>query len=886
MKDYKDTLLMPKTDFEMRASLTKKEAFFQKQWLDDKLYENILNKNKNGKQFILHDGPPYANGPLHVGHALNKIVKDIIIRQKSMLGFYSPYVPGWDTHGLPIENKIHKEISKDKDRFNILKLRKRAAEYALEQVEHQKNQFKSMSLMTDFKKYYITLDKEYEAKQLEIFKKMAIDGLIFKDLKPVYWSPSSESALAEAEIVYQNHMSPSIYVAFDIIKGNNVVSNEDKIIIWTTTPWTLIANAGVAIDEKMKYILVKYNNTSYIVAEKCLERVATACKWDNYEIVKSFLGKEILGVEYVCPVIKDNTSTIVSGHHVTAEAGSGLVHVAPLFGEDDFIIGKTNKLNEIMHIKDDGTLTNIIPEYDGLFYADVNKSIGLKLDEAGKLLSLKFMKHSYPHDWRTKKPIIYRATPQWFVSIDKIKNNILLEIDKLDTKQEWVIKRMKLMISGRKDWCISRQRAWGVPIIIFYDENKKPIINSKIFDYVIALVKKHGSDIWYAKETDELLPKEFRNKGYTKEKDIMDVWFDSGSSYYAVDIPNVTAPYDLYLEGSDQYRGWFNSSLISSVAFCGKSPYKQLVSHGFVLDGKNEKMSKSKGNVIDPLKIIAQNGSEILRLWCANSEFFNDITISDNIIKQNVEIYRKIRGTLRYMLGNLHDFDINNNKPSNLESLHLLILEQLNNLSYETMNNYSNYNFIKIIKDVNTFLVFLSTFYFDIARDVLYTAAKNSKERRSYQYVIYKITKFIIEILAPILPVTMEEAYSYFNTPNKSSSIHLTNLHLTKKPSYILTKQWKVFFKLKKEIYKLIENEKMNKNIKKSNEIKLFINTDDAFIKSLDLKKLLIIGAVESTNKSTHVTTFDSYKCVRCWNYFEKSIMINDICQNCNNVVN
>ena len=886
MKDYKNTLLMPETAFTMRANLREKESFYQNKWLKDDLYQEVINKNIKNSKFILHDGPPYANGPLHVGHALNKIIKDIIVRQKSMLGYYSPYIPGWDTHGLPIENKIIKRHNNDKDTYDILKIRKEAATYALSQVEIQKKQFQSLSLFADFKSYYLTLDKNYEAKQLEIFKKMALDNLIFKTLKPVYWSPSSQSALAEAEVIYQNHVSPSVYVAFDIIKGNNIIENDNKIIIWTTTPWTLVANSGVSIDPKLDYILVKHDDKKYIVAKDCLNRVAEACKWIDYEILKSFKGKEILGIQYRCPVIKENSSIVVVGHHVNTDNGSGLVHNAALFGEDDFIIAKKNNLKQIMHINDDGTLNNIIPEYEGKFYLDVNKDIGLKLDKEGNLLSLKFLKHSYPHDWRTKKPIMYRATPQWFVSISKIKNQILKEIEKLDTKQDWVIKRMKLMIEGRDDWCISRQRAWGVPIIIFYDKDKNPIIDEKIFDYVISLIKEHGSNIWYKKSANELLPEEHRNKGYTKEKDIMDVWFDSGSSYHAVDIPLAKAPYDLYIEGSDQYRGWFNSSLISSVAFNGKAPYKQLVSHGFVLDQKNEKMSKSKGNVIDPLKIIKQNGAEILRLWCANSEYFNDISISENIIKQNVELYRKIRGTLRYMLGNLHDFDIEKDIPTDIEEVHLLILEKLNVLKFETINNYSNYNFIKVIKEINSFIVFLSTFYFDIARDTLYTAKANSKSRRSFQYVIYLITESLLKILAPILPVTIEEAYQAFNGKNKLSSVHLLKFITADEPSYILSKKWKEFFTLKKEVNKLIEEAKTSKLVKKSNEIRLFINNNSTFINSLDLKTLLIIGDIKKTNLKTYVETFNSIKCMRCWNHFNKEDIIDDICKNCNNIIN
>lgn len=880
--DYKKTLLMPTTKFEMRANLTQKEKNFREKWEKDLIYIKSLDKNKDNEPFIVHDGPPYANGDLHVGHALNKILKDIIVRYKTLSGYYSPFVAGWDTHGLPIEHKMLQEMNISKDELNPLILRKKAAKYALKQVENQKKQFKTLQLFSDLEKIYVTLDKKYESKQLQLFKKMVLDGLVYKHLKPVYWSPSSQSALAEAEVEYADVVSNSIYVAFNIINSDNSkVNANDKLIIWTTTPWTLIANSGVAVGENITYIKVFANDNYYIVAKDLLQNLQELFKWDEIKIITELTSQDLVGVEYLTP-ITNNNARVVIGHHVTLEVGTGLVHIAPLFGEDDFLIGKTNNLEMIMHISDNGNI-DFDCDYDGMFYEDSNeKIIGFLRNNKSLVLSNK-IKHSYPHDWRTHKPIIFRGTPQWFVSIDKIRNNILSELKNVKMYPEWAYKRLSNMIENRGDWTISRQRTWGVPIIIFYDKDKQPVIDEKIFDYVIKLIEDNGSDIWWEKEADDLLPENHRNKGYTKEMDIMDVWFDSGTSNIAADVYGFESPYDVYLEGSDQYRGWFNSSLINSVAYKGKAPYKNLISHGFVLDGKGEKMSKSKGNIISPLDVVNQKGADILRLWAANSEYSNDINISEDILNQNAEVYRKIRNTLRFMISNTNDYKYDKNLK--LEGIHEFINEELKVLIKNVHENYNSFKFINVIKEINNYIVNLSSFYLSIVKDLLYVESRDNIERQMVLKNLYEITDFIILALAPILPTTAEEAYSFFNKENKEESIMLERFVESTTPNYELINKYNEFFELRDQINILIENSIKNGEVKRSNELELSLKTDSEFIKNLNLKMLLMVGKVSISNE-TKVSKFDSKKCERCWNHFEREEMYNDeICVRCYDVI-
>lgn len=886
-KDYKDSLNMPKTDFAMKANLKDKEFYFREKWSEQKIYQKILERNFNNEPFILHDGPPYANGSIHAGHALNKILKDIVIRYKAMSGFYIPFVPGWDTHGLPIENKMLNELNVNHKNLSVVELRKKASEYALEQIEIQKAQFQQLQLLCDFNKIYKTLDKSYEVEQLKLFYFLYKNNLIYKGLKPIYWSPSSQSALAEAEVEYYDHRSPSMFVKFEIQDSNIEALNKgDSLIIWTTTPWTLIANSGVAINKDFQYSIVNYQNQNHVIASKLVDNLIVDWKWDEVKLVKKVLGKDLIGTLYISPINK-LICPVVEGHHVTLETGSGLVHMAPLFGEDDYLIGKNNNLEMIMHINDDGTINDYIKEYENIFYEDANKMIGQFLESNKLLIQLKFIKHSYPHDWRTKKPIIFRGTPQWFVSIKKIKIEILNSLKNVKFNSEWGYTRLSKMIQNREDWTISRQRSWGVPIIVFYNEKKEPIINDEIFEYVIDLIKNYGSDIWFQYETDQLLPEKYRNLNWTKEIDIMDVWFDSGSSFVSVDIDKrFSAPYDLYLEGSDQYRGWFNSSLINSVAYIKKAPYKLIISHGFVVDEKGRKMSKSLGNGIDPLMIINEYGADILRLWIANSEYTNDISISQNIIKQTAEIYRKIRNTIRYLLSNLYDYEFEN---ISLNGVHEFIYLKLNNIKKIVKDFYDNYQFINVVKTINNFIIDLSSFYLSITKDILYIEKFDSNERRQVQFNLYNILDFLLNSLAPILPTTTEEAYSFFNKVNKKTSIHLEEFYLIdieKAEKYLmLESKWNNFFNLKDEIYKIIEEKIKIGKIKRTNEAHVIINTNDNFIKSLNLKELLMVGKVEFGTK-TDVLYFESNKCKRCWNHFEINEMINDLCKRCHLIIN
>lgn len=883
-KDYKETLLIPQTEFSMKANLQQKQEEYQKFWEEIDLYQVLLARNKNNKSFVLHDGPPYANGDIHVGHALNKILKDIIVRFKTMQGYYSPYVPGWDTHGLPIEHKMLQNAKKEAKDYSTLDLRKAAKEYALQQVERQTEQFKRLSMLCDFKERYVTLDKSIETAQLKLFKKMVNDKLIYRDLKPVYWSPSSQTALAEAEVEYQEHISPSIIVAFEINNWNKYLSKGDYILIWTTTPWTLIANAAAAVSEKIEYAIVLVDGKKYVLASDLLTQTALACGWEKYELLQKISAKDLINITYISPLNK-NVCPVVYGHHVTLDAGTGIVHIAPLFGEDDFIIGNKYDLNKIMHIEDNGYINKLGGEYRDLFYDDANPKIGQYLKDKGLLLSFKRIKHQYPHDWRTHLPIMYRATPQWFVSLAPIKEQLKKAIASIETFSDWRKKRLSLMLENRESWCISRQRKWGVPIIIFYDENKNPVIENEIFDYVIDLVEKNGSDIWYEKSVDELLPKKWRGKNFTKELDIMDVWFDSGSTSISLTPGSLAAPFDMYLEGSDQFRGWFNSSIINSVAWRKKAPFKYLLSHGFTLDGKGNKMSKSKGNVVDPLEIIAKYGSDILRLWVANSEYSNDVSIDDKIIQQNIEIYRKIRNTVKFMLGGLANYK---HKKIALSLIHALQYERILRLENELLKNYEEYKFINVIKLVNNFIIDFSSYYISITKDILYLNKENDSERKQVQFIFHTLISVLLKALAPILPVTCEEIYQYFDTPRKLQSVHMLGFLKKNTINSNLEEEWKEFFEIKDIIYKLIEDEIKAQNIKRQNEAEIFIKSNSPFIKSLDLVKLLMVAKVNYSDKFFVQKLEGSHKCLRCWNHFEEKDFDfeKEICSRCKEVIN
>ncbi len=897
--NYKETLLMPETSFQMRGNLPENEKLQREKWEEMDLYNKVREKNKGKTPFILHDGPPYANGNIHIGHAMNKILKDFVNRYKMMSGYDMIYIPGWDTHGLPIEQAVTNSgvdrKSMDKADFRAL-----CEKYAYEQIEKQKKGFKELNVLADWDHPYITLQKELEARQIEGFAEMAKKGLIFKGLKPVYWSPSSESALAEAEIEYHDRKDSSIYVAFPVVEGNDTVNVGDNLVIWTTTPWTLPCNTGIAISEKFDYAKVLVNDKYYIVANELLEDLAKEFGWENYEVVNVFTGDKFAGVKYK-HVFMDRVAPVIDGFHVTLDAGTGLVHIAPMYGADDFIIGKEYNLEMINGIDDQGVLNELSGPFNGLFFEDANKAVTVKLDELGVLLKLKFITHSYPHDWRTKKPIIFRATKQWFCSIDKIRDDLLKELENnVKFHTEWGKKRLYNMIHDRGDWCISRQRVWGVPIPIFYNEDGSEIVDYDVMMHVADLFRKYGSNVWFEKEAKDLLPEGYTNPAspngnFTKEEDIMDVWFDSGSTWNGVLIEQgLPYPSDMYLEGSDQYRGWFNSSLICGVAVTGKAPYKELVSHGFTLDGNGNKMSKSLGNVIVPADMVRLHGSDILRLWVASTDYTEDVRISDDLIKQVKESYRKIRNTYKFMLGNLKDFDYTKDsiKYEDMPYYDKYMMNELNKFTKNVLEEYNNYNFQNVYKLVNNFVSFtLSNFYLDFTKDILYIEKADSLVRRSVQTVLYNILNNEVKLLAPILPYTSEEVYSLL--PHTEESVHLTDMPevVTYSDSTEVEELFNLFFELKDKVNKKLEEARNDKLIGSALEAVVKINLDEKYNEVKEklgsyLHQLFIVSKVEYTTDGEEVVVEKSTgeKCNRCWNYVDH--LNGDICDRCHNIIN
>ncbi|MEB8150318.1 isoleucine--tRNA ligase [Staphylococcus xylosus] len=911
--DYKDTLLMPKTDFPMRGGLPNKEPKIQEEWDEKNIYQKVLDKNEGNPSYILHDGPPYANGNLHMGHALNKILKDIITRYKSMRGYYAPYVPGWDTHGLPIEQALTKKGVKRKE-LSIAEFRKKCEAFALEQIENQKKDFKRLGIKGDFNNPYITLKPEYEAAQIRLFGEMADKGLIYKGKKPVYWSPSSESSLAEAEIEYQDKRSPSIYVAFDVKDGKGIVDPDAKFIIWTTTPWTLPSNVAITVHPDLTYGQYNVNGQKYIIGKDLASDVVEALGWDDDTLVleNEFKGKELEYVEAQHPFF-ERESLVINGLHVTTDAGTGCVHTAPGHGEDDYIVGQKYNLPVISPVDDKGVFTDEAGQFEGMFYDKANKEITDLLKENGALLHLEFITHSYPHDWRTKKPVIFRATPQWFASIDKVRQDILDSIDETQFKVDWGKTRIYNMIRDRGEWVISRQRVWGVPLPVFYAENGDIIMTSETVNHVADLFEANGSNIWFEREAKDLLPEGFThpsspNGEFTKETDIMDVWFDSGSSHRGVleARPELSYPADLYLEGSDQYRGWFNSSITTSVATRGQSPYKMLLSHGFVMDGEGKKMSKSLGNVIVPDQIVKQKGADIARLWVSSVDYLADVRISDEILKQTSDVYRKIRNTLRFMLGNVNDYNPATDAiaEDNLLEVDKYLLNRLREFTANTLDHYDNYDYLDIFQEVQNFInVELSNFYLDYGKDILYIEERDSHKRRSMQTVLYQIVVDMTKLLAPILVHTSEEVWSHI--PHvEEESVHLTNMPDRVEVDREFVDRWNTFMKLRDDVNRALEVARNEKVIGKSLEAKVVIGSNDNFDATsflqqfADLQQLFITSQAEVVD---HVEDGIPYqygdiriehahgeKCERCWNYSESLGSVgelNNLCPRCQEVV-
>ncbi|ADQ58830.1 isoleucyl-tRNA synthetase [Lactobacillus amylovorus GRL 1112] len=852
----KDTLNLGKTKFKMRGNLPVREAQWQKEWEENDLYEQRLKLNEGHPRFDLHDGPPFANGNIHMGHALNKISKDIIVRYKNMNGYYAPYVPGWDTHGLPVEQQLAKK-GVDRKTMDRAKYRELCRQYAEEQIQKQMTDFKRLGVMADWDHPYITLQHDFEAQEIRVFGEMYKKGYIYKGKKPVYWSWSSESTLAEAEVEYKDVEANSIFVAFPVTDGKGIIDPKDTyFVIWTTTPWTIPANEAICVNPKFDYSVVQVGDKRYVVASGLLDKVAEEIGWDNYKVVQTVKGADMEYMKAKHPIY-DKESLVIEGFHVTLDDGTGLVHTAPGFGEDDFNVGQKYNLPIFSPVDAHGCYTDEVPELKGMFYQDVDKLMIQKLKDAGALLKLKVFTHSYPHDWRTKKPVIFRATTQWFASISPFRDQILDQIDKAEFIPSWGKTRLYNMIKDRGDWVISRQRAWGVPLPIFYAEDGTPIVTPETIEHIAKIFEKEGSNAWYTHTAKELLPDGFTsehspNGEFTKEKDILDVWFDSGSSWSGVmeKRDGLHFPADLYLEGSDQYRGWFNSSLITSVAVTGKAPYKEVLSQGFVLDDKGHKMSKSLGNVISPNDVIKRMGAEIIRLWVAQADTTSDVAVSMGILQQSAESYRKIRNTFRYMLANTSDFDPKENRVSydDLRSVDQYMEVKLNDLVKDCLAAYDKFDFTTVFKKVFNFISNdLSAFYLDFAKDVLYIEDQDSHARRSMQTVIYDAAVKLDKILTPILPHTMEEIWGFLKEPE--DYVQLANM--PKVEGYAnhdeLLENWGKFMNLRNDVLKALEDARNKKLIGKSFEAAVTIYPDKetkAMLDDLDadFRQILIVS--------------------------------------------
>lgn len=872
----KETLNLGKTAFPMRAGLPNKEPQWQAAWEEAAIYQKRQELNEGKPSFHLHDGPPYANGNIHVGHALNKISKDIIVRSKSMSGFSAPFVPGWDTHGLPIEQVLAKKGVKRKE-LDLADYLDQCRQYALSQVDKQRDDFKRLGISAEWDNPYITLDPEFEADQIRVFGAMAEKGYIYRGAKPVYWSWSSESALAEAEIEYHDIDSTSLYYANKVTDGKGVLDSNTYIVVWTTTPFTITASRGLTVGADLDYVVVKPQNDSrqFVVAEALVDRLAPKFGWESFELVSRHKG---LALEYIVtehPWDAAVEELVILGDHVTTDSGTGIVHTAPSFGEDDYNVGMAYGLEVYVTVDERGLMNELAgPDFEGQFYDKVVPTVLEKLGDL--LLAKEVITHSYPFDWRTKKPIIWRAVPQWFASVSKFRQDILDEIDKTAFHPSWGKTRLYNMIRDRGDWVISRQRSWGVPLPIFYAEDGTAIMTKEVTDHVADLFAKHGSVIWWQSDAKDLLPPGFSHPGspngdFTKETDIMDVWFDSGSSWNGVmnARSNLAYPADLYLEGSDQYRGWFNSSLITSVAVNGHAPYKSILSQGFVLDGKGEKMSKSKGNIISPNDVAKQYGADILRLWVASVDTDNDVRVSMDILGQVSETYRKIRNTLRFLLANTHDY-----KPSvdavdyqALGAVDKYMIIKTNQLVASINQAYEVYDFMTIYKAVVNFVtVDLSAFYLDFAKDVVYIEAANSLERRRMQTVFYDILVKLTKLLTPILPHTAEEIWSYLEH-EEEAYVQLAELPIAGdfEGQEAILEEWEAFMVFRAQAQKALEEARNAKVIGKSLEAHLTVYASQA-VKTLlasldsDIALLLIVSQLtilDEADKPADAVAFD-----------------------------
>ena len=925
-RDYNSTLNLPKTDFPMRAGLPKSEPQFLEKWEKENLYEKVLEKNKNNPKYVVHDGPPYANGDIHMGHALNKILKEFVVRYKNMTGFFSPFVPGWDTHGLPTELKARAKAGVESaGEISTAELRDLCKEFVLNYVDDQRNQFKRLGILADWNNPYITLQKEYEAKQIEVFAEMADKGYIYRGLKPVYWCPDCQTALAEAEIEYSNDKCYSVYVKFALADDCGKLSamgadvSKTYFVIWTTTTWTLPANVAICVGPKFNYALVKCGDEYYIMAEELCKGVMETAGIESYEVIGSIKGSELEFMKAQHPFL-DRESLVILGDHVTLESGTGCVHTAPGHGVDDFeVCRKYKELPIVVPVDKSGVLTAEAGIFEGLSVEKANKPIADYLKETGNLLATKKIEHQYPHCWRCKQPILFRATEQWFCSIDKFKDKAVEEIKKVNWVPSWGEDRITSMVKERRDWCISRQRKWGVPIPIFFcKECGEPLIDKNLILKVADLFRKEGSNSWFTKSAEEILGdapvcKKCSSHNFRKETDIMDVWFDSGTSHLSVckQRPELKYPADLYLEGADQYRGWFQSSLLTAVAISGMAPYKNVVTHGWVVDGEGRKQSKSLGNGIEPQTVIDKYGADILRLWVSSADYHADMRISNEILKQLSESYRKIRNTARYILGNLYDFNPDKDmvRLNDILPFDKWAISKLNKVIAKVRKAYEEFEFYQVYHSIYNFCVVdMSNFYLDVLKDRLYVEKSDSLSRRAAQTTIYLILDSLVRLLCPILVFTTEEIWQcmhHRSCDNKDAVLlnDMPNEHEINVDDEF-NKTWDILGLIREDVKKVLEVARKDKVIGSSLEAKVVIycnGTKYDLLASLkeSLKEIFIVSAVEieksgegkfTGEKNTDITiTVEKAageKCERCWSYSEDVSDNENICNRCRKILN
>jgi len=927
--EYKNTLNLPKTKFKMKANLAKEEPKLLKFWEENNIYEKVCDKKKNLKKYILHDGPPYANGNIHIGTAYNKILKDIIPKYKSMNGFNARYVPGWDTHGLPIEFQVTKDMKVAFDEIDPVELREKCNEYAHHFIEVQKEEFKRLGVMGEWDNPYLTLNPKYEAEQIRVFGEMFSKGYIYKGLKPVYWCANCETALAAAEIEYHDKESSSIYVRFPVKDNLGKIFTQYRegdtyVMIWTTTPWTIPGNMAIALNPEIEYSLIKTEKGHLILAAALVKKVMEEIGLSDYQILETVKGKALDGIKCKHPIF-NRDSIIILGNHVLLDEGTGCVHTAPGHGQEDYEIGIKYKIPIFTTLDSKGKFNDSTGKFKGLTYKEGNTAVIKELTENGTLLKVSKISHSYPHCWRCKKPVVFRATEQWFVSIEAFKDLALSNIKKVQWIPEWGEEKISEMVGNRTDWCISRQRVWGVPIPVFYCKKcNKIVVNKDTIQSVRKLFLEKGSNSWFSMSAKDILPKDFKcphcgGNEFEKETDIMDVWFDSGCSHAAVLKQRDTLhwPADLYLEGTDQHRGWFQTSLLTSIATFEEAPYKAVLTHGFIVDGKGKKMSKSIGNVIAPREIIEKYGADILRLWVAYSDYKTDIRISSKILDQLVEIYRRIRNTARFILGNLKDFNPEKDQiPYNkLAELDQLVLNNFENLKVRINKYYEEFEFHSLYHEIHNFCsVDLSSFYLDIIKDKLYTAHFSSLERRSCQTVLYKILNDLIKLIAPVLSFTAEEIWQYLREikDNEESIFYTSWPEINEK--YInkdLEQKWDKILKIRKDVLKALEIKRGEGFIGNSLEAQVNIYTDykEIYNYLLSFKTrlniLFIVSKVEIFYKEKElpsnmfsgnevpgikiaVEKAPGEKCERCWCYSEyvgKDKDYPTICEKCAEVI-